>query len=74
MLALSPPARRVLVVAEGRLVQRSANAELRQGYFDEQDKNHMRSRERRSQIRMGWGGRATTWSKVLYVVLCIKPT
>ena len=36
MLALSPPARRFLVVAEGRLGQRSANAGLRQGNPDKE--------------------------------------
>ena len=61
VLALSPQPPRFLVVAEGRLVQRSANAGLRQEYPDnEREEIKGRGRKRcgsaKDDPRFGWVG------------------
>ena len=50
MLTLSPQPPRFLVVAEGRLVQRSANAGLRQGYPDKARGETKRRKEKSDPV------------------------
>ena len=61
VLAVSPPPPRFLVDAEGRLVQRSANAGLRQGYPDKErgetrGGEEIRRGPAKEDLILGWVG------------------